>query len=989
MEPSYVGANKRIDAMAVAWLFAQDYVFFNPEEITWDGSHHGIAGMQLNVAKVDEVPTLAENAQMYYQGMFDLLMTIEQDEALVVPRERIHPGLRDAIREGDLTGLTLFNLQACARAFQFLGDDATKRQMLQTVGLAAIADNPDMMACTYAVLVDQRLTRGIPGFYQLVRRMFEDMRAYNEVQEPYILVFVATRNIDADACLDDFSDSVEGAVSESFHVVTNVEELQNALVGGGQGDSTKPGEAEDAGTDDERAAMIALLRAFVLAGDLSGATFPQELLDELDRAENGDLTVNLDSLAERLQEASPEQTHTDPSAWTYDRGMRASAPAFSVAIPDGFDIHGDYTSSLGADRAFVAVVTGTTDDAVMGSDQIVYVDHGLIGVLSDEDIISNLKEWGTPDLLAYFQRAANVVSYDMGVRILEERLVPCVNGKCLVTLRRNFGGCEFYINPLMFDSAAWLKVALTTTAAEDAMPYMDAVCKLAATVELAKPAESKLMALARGYKETAAPAAEIVETFEKLCNPMITARKQDVDSAYQLFLKENPLHTTEDEVFSQARALTRWGDENVDVLQLLVDAYEAQREMGMPFEDQQKLYDYLTTDFCLLYKMNMGSEGGEWDIKAKAAGALRKPEGFDELEQRWEAMPPEQSEAEARRQEEEARRQEEEARKRAEEEARIEAQRKAAAERAEEQIRKKFAKLLEDVPFVAPSETKVEQLEARLAELSQERKSLGLFGSGARKKEIQAESGKIMLELPSVRRQAEEEKRKHADKLARSRERLSLEVAELASLLEEGMLKTFIQERQSLRGAKPGGIVTFGMWCLPLESEKKPLEWIVLKKEGSRALLMTKYYASYEAFHDEFVYVTWPNCSLRKWLNTEFFTNCFNELEAAIVPATQVSSYIEDRVFCLSAQEAQELPASYLDINDSGFAFLYYWLRTTGAQNSPSSGYYETHNQAVVESGGVVNTLGVSVDNSGYGSAAVRPCIYVDLDVIPRAVLKK
>ena len=93
VEPNYVGPNKRIDAMAVAWLFAQDYVFFNPDEITWDGMHHGIAGAQINLAKVGDIPTFMDNTQMYYQGIYELLMALEHDEALIVPREKIHPGL--------------------------------------------------------------------------------------------------------------------------------------------------------------------------------------------------------------------------------------------------------------------------------------------------------------------------------------------------------------------------------------------------------------------------------------------------------------------------------------------------------------------------------------------------------------------------------------------------------------------------------------------------------------------------------------------------------------------------------------------------------------------------------------------------------------------------------------------------------------------------------------------------------------------------------
>ena len=218
--PNYVGANKRIDAMAVAWLFAHDYVFFNQGDLTWDGTHHAIVGAQINADKVDKIPDFMSNAQVYYQGIGDFLMTLEQDEELIVPRGKIHHGLYDAICEGDLTGITLFNLQACGRAFQFLeeADERAKCATLRTAGFAELADDPNAIEHTYMIFVDERLARGIPGFYKLVRRLFEDMRAYNEVDSRCILIFTTVRNSDADRYLNDFGDTVEGAVLEGFHV---------------------------------------------------------------------------------------------------------------------------------------------------------------------------------------------------------------------------------------------------------------------------------------------------------------------------------------------------------------------------------------------------------------------------------------------------------------------------------------------------------------------------------------------------------------------------------------------------------------------------------------------------------------------------------------------------------------------------------------------------------------------------------------------------
>lgn len=117
MEPDYVGPNNRINAMAVAQLFADDFAFFNSDEISWDGEHHAMAGIQFNAAKVDDFPVFVQNIGQLVPNIYDFMAHIEQDEELIVPRWKIAPGLHDAIREGDLTGITLFNLQACGKAF--------------------------------------------------------------------------------------------------------------------------------------------------------------------------------------------------------------------------------------------------------------------------------------------------------------------------------------------------------------------------------------------------------------------------------------------------------------------------------------------------------------------------------------------------------------------------------------------------------------------------------------------------------------------------------------------------------------------------------------------------------------------------------------------------------------------------------------------------------------------------------------------------------
>lgn len=191
MEPNYVGDNGRIDAMAAAWLLDEDHVFFRDDEITWDGAHHAFAGAQVNAANMDEIPVFMSNFESLMDGVVDLMMSLERDEGLRIPRGAIHTSLHEAIREGDLTGITLFNLMACGHAVK-----------IRRYGKS-----------DYRVLYDNRLSRGIPDFYKLVARMIWDMREYNGVQDSFQVVFLSTRNIDADKCLYDFDGMVTGAIS--------------------------------------------------------------------------------------------------------------------------------------------------------------------------------------------------------------------------------------------------------------------------------------------------------------------------------------------------------------------------------------------------------------------------------------------------------------------------------------------------------------------------------------------------------------------------------------------------------------------------------------------------------------------------------------------------------------------------------------------------------------------------------------------------------
>lgn len=179
-------------------LLSGDWVFFGDNDIAWDGEHHQITGIQVNGAQAEQFMSFVNTFASDFDDIEDVVNhligfmgEIEKDEDLRIPREAIAPGIRQAIREGDLTGITLMNLAACGAAFMVRQSEPN----------------------SYAVLFDTRLAMGIPAFFDLIARLLWDLRQYlrSLMGVPFKIVFASARNFDADQCLDDVSKPVFGA----------------------------------------------------------------------------------------------------------------------------------------------------------------------------------------------------------------------------------------------------------------------------------------------------------------------------------------------------------------------------------------------------------------------------------------------------------------------------------------------------------------------------------------------------------------------------------------------------------------------------------------------------------------------------------------------------------------------------------------------------------------------------------------------------------
>ena len=198
-----------------------------------------------------------------------------------------------------------------------------------------------------------------------------------------------------------------------------------------------------------------------------------------------------------------------------------------------------------------------------------------------------------------------------------------------------------------------------------------------------------------------------------------------------------------------------------------------------------------------------------------------------------------------------------------------------------------------------------------------------------------------------------------------------------------------------------GSEVVFGRYEQDANDENgtEDIEWIVLEITEGKALLISKYALDAKPYYTKPTDVTWEKCTLRTWLNEDFYNAAFNADEKAQIATSNVSAdknpeyntstgnATSDKVYLLSITEANQYfktdadricaPTAYAIkngayTNDSyktadGRASCWWWLRSPGNFSSSA---------ADVRSGGSVRNCGTSVDSS-YG--CVRPCLVVRL----------
>lgn len=131
-----------------------------------------------------------------------------------------------------------------------------------------------------------------------------------------------------------------------------------------------------------------------------------------------------------------------------------------------------------------------------------------------------------------------------------------------------------------------------------------------------------------------------------------------------------------------------------------------------------------------------------------------------------------------------------------------------------------------------------------------------------------------------------------------------------------------------------GDVIIFGNYEQDNNMGNGPesIEWIVLDVQDDKALMLSKYGLDSKAYNNQLRDATWETCTLRAWLNNDFFNLAFNKDEQAIIMNVEVDNGADqcysnwntsggnntsDRVFLLSCMEANRyLGANYCEDDD-------------------------------------------------------------------------
>jgi len=194
---------------------------------------------------------------------------------------------------------------------------------------------------------------------------------------------------------------------------------------------------------------------------------------------------------------------------------------------------------------------------------------------------------------------------------------------------------------------------------------------------------------------------------------------------------------------------------------------------------------------------------------------------------------------------------------------------------------------------------------------------------------------------------------------------------------------------------KAGAEVRFGTYPVDTKGTIAPIAWYVLDVQNGNALLMSRFCIDAQKYNYGLDATSWEACSLRKWLNEDFWHKAFTSEEQAGIQITtnlnegnsqyRIPGGLEtkDHVFLLSYSEALKYlqprdnsvkATRYAEdngaesVSDNGS--VWWWLRSPGCATNKACMVYPGVKQ--------ISNFG----SNTYHVGGIRPVVWVSLDSI-------
>ena len=161
-----------------------------------------------------------------------------------------------------------------------------------------------------------------------------------------------------------------------------------------------------------------------------------------------------------------------------------------------------------------------------------------------------------------------------------------------------------------------------------------------------------------------------------------------------------------------------------------------------------------------------------------------------------------------------------------------------------------------------------------------------------------------------------------------------------------------------------------------------PLQWTVIDSSDEGIMVITTDAVDVIPYNDIREDITWEDCSLRQWLNSDFYNAAFSEEEASRIMLTDVNAdenpyydtesgnSTQDKIYLLSVVEAE----TYFDSDEARICnyedeACWWWLRSPGCGQHRAS--------MVCVDGTIGHAYGFFVDSS---FECVRPVMWITVD---------